>query len=86
MTKRHLEISPKIWSDKHINPEGKKIYSYIYSKGFDRIITDLNVGEIQHLTKISNVGLRKHLGILEQYKYLIYKEYSRGMYIIHLLD
>lgn len=85
MVKRQLEVPPRIWTDKNINPEGKHIYSYIYSKGCDRFITDLNIGEIQRAIKITNVGLKKHLGILEDNKYLLYKEYSKGMYTIRLL-
>ena len=81
---KHLEVSQDIWKDKKIPKETKLIYSYIYSKGFDRIITDINVGEIQRVVNIKNKGLRKSLRILEQLKYLIYKEYSNGMYTIKL--
>ena len=81
---RHLEVADSIWKDKRIPKETKLIYSYIYSKGFERIITDINVGEIQRVVNISNIGLRKSLEILEQLKYLIYKEYSNGMYTITL--
>ncbi len=84
MNKRHLEVPQKIWKDTRIPKETKYIYSYIYTKGFDRIITDINVGEIQRVINITNVGLRKSLKILEQLKYLIYKEYSNGMYTITL--
>ncbi|MBQ9024162.1 MAG: hypothetical protein IJ105_02955 [Bacilli bacterium] len=84
MRLRHLEISQNIWKDKRIPKETKLIYSYIYTKGFDRIITDINVGEIQQVINIKNIGLRKSLDILEKLKYLIYKEYSNGMYTIHL--
>lgn len=84
MKLRHLEISQNIWKDKRIPKETKLIYSYIYTKGFDRIITDINVGEIQQVINIKNIGLRKSLDILEKLKYLIYKEYSNGMYTIHL--
>lgn len=85
MNKRHRGIPTKILKDKRIKPEGKLIYSYIYSKGQDRIITDLNVGELQQVVKINNQGLRKSLERLEQSKYLIYKEYDVGMYTINLL-
>ena len=86
MNKRHQGIPTKILKDKRIKPEGKLIYSYIYSKGQDRIITDLNVGELQQVVKINNQGLRKNLERLEKSKYLIYKEYDVGMYTINLLD
>ena len=85
MNKRHQDFSTKILKDKRIKPEGKLIYSYIYAKGQDRIITDLNVGELQQVVKINNQGLRKNLERLEKSKYLIYKEYDVGMYTINLL-
>lgn len=84
MTFKHLEVSNKIWNDKRVPKETKYIYSYIYTKGFERIITDINVGEIQQVINIKNKGLRKSLEILEKLNYLIYKEYSNGMYIITL--
>jgi hypothetical protein len=81
---RHLEVPETIWKDKRIPKETKLIYSYIYTKGMTRIITDINVGEIQRVVNINNIGLRKSLRILEKLKYLIYKEYSNGMYTITL--
>lgn len=81
---RHLEVADSIWKDKRIPKETKLIYSYIYTKGFERIITDINVREIQRVVNITNIGLRKSLQILEKLKYLIYKEYSNGMYTITL--
>ena len=81
---RHLEIKDDIWKDKRIPKETKLIYAYIYTKGFERIITDINVGEIQRVVNIKNKGLRKSLKLLEELKYLIYKEYSNGMYTITL--
>ena len=84
MRLRHLEVPQEIWKDKRIPKETKLIYSYIYIKGFDKILTDINVGEIQQVINIKNKGLRKSLKILEELKYLIYKEYSNGMYTITL--
>lgn len=81
---RHLEVAESIWKDKRIPKETKLIYSYIYTKGFERIVTDINIGEIQRVVNIKNKGLRKSLQILEELKYLIYKEYSNGMYTITL--
>ena len=81
---RHFEIKDDIWKDKRIPKETKLIYSYIYTKGFDKIITDINVGEIQRVVNIKNKGLRKSLKLLEELRYLIYKEYSNGMYTITL--
>lgn len=84
MKLRHLELPQEIWKDKRIPKETKLIYSYIYSKGFDKFITNINVGEIQQVINIKNDGLRKSLARLEKLKYLIYKEYANGMYIIKL--
>ncbi len=81
---RHLEVAESIWKDKRIPKETKLIYSYIYTKGMMRIITDINIGEIQRVVNITNIGLKKSLQILEELKYLIYKEYSNGMYTITL--
>lgn len=82
---RHLEIPNKILKDKRIKPEGKLIYSYIYTKGFDRILTDINVGELQQVVRITNKGLEKNLEKLQTYNYLLYQEYDKGMYTINLL-
>ena len=81
---RKLKIPENIWKHKRIPKQTKYIYSYIYSKGFDRIITDINIGEIQQTIKIKNKGLKKSLDILEQLKYLVYQEYGAGMYTITL--
>lgn len=81
---RKFQIPSRIWKDKRIPKETKYIYSYIYQKSFDRIITDINIGEIQQTIKIKNKGLKKSLDILEQLKYLVYQEYSTGMYTIIL--
>lgn len=81
---RKFKIPESIWKDKRIPKETKYIYSYIYQKGFDRIITDINIGEIQQTIKIKNKGLKKSLEILEQLKYLVYQEYGAGMYTITL--
>ena len=85
MVRLHQEVPKKIWSDKRIAPEGKLIYTYIYSKGMNRYITDINVGELQQVVKISNKGLRNYLEQLEDCKYLLQNEYSTGMYSIKLL-
>ena len=85
MIKNYHQIPNEVWKDKRIRPEGKIIYAYIYSKGFNRIITDINVGELQQVVKISNQGLKKNLERLELLKYLVYKEYDIGMYTINLL-
>lgn len=83
---KKFEIPEKILKDKRIKPECKIIYEYIYSKGYERIITDLNVGELQQVIKITNQGLKRNLEKLERFKYLIFEEYDIGMYQIHLQD
>ena len=81
---RHLEIPEKLWNDSRIKFEGKVIFGYILAKGFDKVVTDLNIGELQQTIPITNVGLLKNLEKLERYKYLTFKEYSKGMYAITL--
>lgn len=81
---RKFKVSLNIWNDKRVPKETKYVYSYIYSKGYDKIITDINIGELQQTIKIKNKGLRKNLEILESLKYLIYQEYSVGHYTIKL--
>ncbi len=85
MTRLQQEVPKQVWKDKRIKPEGKLIYSYIYSQGFDKTIIHLNVGELQQVVQISNQGLKNNLEKLETSKYLLYKEYDTGMYVIHLL-
>ncbi len=85
MNRRKLNLSNhRIWKDKSIKPETKEIYAYIYSQGFNRLTTHINIGDIQQTISITNIGFRKNLDILEKLKYLIYKEYDTGMYEIHL--
>lgn len=79
-----FQIPTIIWKDKNIPKEAKYIYSYIYAKGNERIITDINIGEIQQTIKIKNEGLRKNLEVLEKLKYLVFQEYDTGMYTITL--
>ena len=78
------EIPEKLWKDSRIKFEGKMIFGYILAKGYDRFVINLNVGEIQQVVPITNVGLLKNLEKLERYKYLSFKEYSKGMYAIIL--
>ena len=79
-----FQIPKTIWKDKSIPKGAKYIYSYIYAKGNERIITDINIGEIQQIIKIKNEGLRKNLELLEKLKYLVFQEYDTGMYTITL--
>ena len=81
-----FQISDDIWKNKNIPIEAKYIYTYIYAKGSEQIITNINIGELQQTIKIKNEGLRNNLQILEKFKYLIFKEYDKGMYTIHLTN
>lgn len=85
MVNNYFKIPLKIWKDKRIKPEMKLVYSYLYSKGFDKYIVDLNIGELQQVVSINNVGLKKALQRLATCKYLLYNEYDKGMYSIKLL-
>lgn len=73
-----------VWKDKRVPKEAKYIYSYIYSKNMNELLMDINVGELQNIIRITNTGLRKNLELLEKLKYLMYNEYSNGMYTITL--
>ena len=84
MIKSQLRVVQVIWKDKSIPKEAKYIYTYIYSKGYNRYFTDINVGEIQQTVRITNKVLRKNLEKLEQGKYLVYQEYDNGMYTVKL--
>lgn len=79
-----LTTSDEIWNNKDIKPECKEIYSYLCCRGFDRTVFHFNIGDIQEHIPITNVGFRNNLKILEKLKLLIYKEYKRGMYEIHI--
>ena len=83
---KHLDISnDRIWRDKNIKPEAKEIYAYLFAEGFERTISHMSIGRIQReLKSITNIGFRNNLKILENLKLLIYKEYKRGMYEIHI--
>lgn len=85
MNKFPYMLKNDIWKDKRIPKEAKYIYGYIYSKGIDKYIVDINVGELQPLIKIKNKGLKNNLNILEKLEYLIYEEYDNGMYTIRLV-
>ncbi len=84
MIKKKLEVPTRVWKDKNIHPDGKTIYAYLYAKGLDKIIIHLNVGELGQCIPITNVGLRKNQNILQKFKYLMFKEYDKGMYEIHM--
>lgn len=84
MTKKQFKSPNSIWDDENVNVECKEIYSYLYSKGFDKTIFHFNIGEIQKYISITNVGFRKNIKLLEKLKYLVFKEYKQGMYEIHI--
>ena len=82
---KHLDLSNhKIWKDKNIKPEGKEIYAYLYSETFDKLVAHINIGDIQNIIHITNVGFKNNLKILEKFKYLVFKEYDNGLYEYHI--
>ena len=74
----------RIWKDKNIKPECKRIYNYLYSVGYDKPDFVVNIGDIQPIVQIKNVGFRNNLKLLENNNYLIFKEYDNGMYDISI--
>ena len=86
MTRRkQLDITNhKIWKDKNINLEAKEIYAQLYAQGFDKIISHINIGDIQQVISISNVGLRNNMKLLEKFNYIVYREYDKGLYEYHI--
>ena len=66
---RKFKVSLNIWNDKRVPKETKYVYSYIYSKGYDKIITDINIGELQQTIKIKNKGLKRNLEKLFLFRY-----------------
>lgn len=86
MTRRkQLDITNhKIWKDKNINLEAKEIYAYLYSQGFVKIVSHINIGDIQQVISISNVGLRNNMKLLEKFNYIVYREYDKGLYEYHI--
>ena len=75
----------KIWKDKNIKPEAKEIYCYLYVKGFDNNIININIGSIQKEFKsIRNLAFRKNLQQLEKYNYIKFIEYANGFYEYHI--
>lgn len=82
LKQRHLDMTNhKIWKDKNIKPEYKRIYAYLYQKGLDKTISfHINVWEVQKTSQISNVGLRKCMKALQNNNYIKYVEYDRNLY------
>lgn len=80
--KQYLDItSHEIWKDKNIKPEAKEIFAYLYSEGFDKIASNINIGRVQKEVKsIKNIAFRKNLQQLEKYNYIKFREYDIGLY------
>ena len=74
----------KIWCDRNIKPECKRIFAYLYSLGFDKAEIYVNIGDIQPFIKIKNNAFKKNLEILNKFRYIKYFEYCNGMYEIHI--
>jgi len=79
---KQLDITDhEIWKDRNIKPEAKEIYAYLYSEGFDKTISNINIGRVQKEVKsIKNIAFRKNLQQLEKYKYIKFREYDNGLY------
>lgn len=74
-------IDPRVWKDKNIKFETKLIYKILCSRKSDRSdFTSISIGSIQKSLSITNVGFKKNLQILEDNKYIIFEEYSNGLY------
>lgn len=82
MRKRQLDLTNhRIWKDRNIKPEAKDVYVYLYSEGFDKVFTNINIGRVQKEFKsIKNVAFRKNLKLLEKNNYIKFKEYDKGLY------
>ena len=80
--KKHLDITDhEIWKDRNIKPEAKEIFAYLYSEGFDKTISNINIGRVQKEVKsIRNIAFRKNLQQLEKYNYIKFREYDKGLY------
>ncbi len=71
----------KIWKDRNIKPEAKEIYAYLYSEGFDKTISNINIGRVQkEVKRIKNIAFRKNMQLLEKYNYIKFREYDIGLY------
>ena len=71
----------KIWKDRNIKPEAKEIYACLYSEGFDKTISNINIGRVQKEVKsIKNIAFRKNMQLLEKYNYIKFREYDIGLY------
>ena len=62
-----------------------EIYAYLFAIGFESITSHISIGQIQNeLKSITNVGFKNNLKILEKYKYLVFREYDKGLYEYHI--
>ena len=58
--RKQLDITDHmIWKDKNIKPETKEIFAYLYSEGFDKTISNINIGRVQKEVKSINDYLIK---------------------------
>lgn len=85
MKRKQLDMTKhKILKDKNIKCEAKEIFAYLYARSFNKIVDHINIGEIQNIIHITNVGFKKNLEILEKNKYLVYKYLTNGLYEYHI--
>lgn len=79
--KQHELHDPRVWNDKSIKFETKLIYDILLSEQSTRCdYTGISIGRVQKKLSITNVGFKKSLQILEDNKYIKFREYSRGLY------
>ena len=68
-----------------VNFENTRSDIPLFIKGFNKTISHISIGRIQHeLKSITNVGFRNNLKILEKFKYLLFNEYDNGLYEYHI--
>ena len=80
--KKQLElIDPRVWEDKNIKFETKLIYKLLCAEQSQKCkFTSISIGKVQKTLSITNVGFKKNLQILEDNKYIKFREYSNGLY------
>lgn len=80
--KKQQEIDKhKVWKDKNIKFETKLIFKLLYVEQSERCdFSHMSIGKVQGTIRISNVGFKNNLKILEDNKYITFNEYDTGLY------
>ena len=75
-----FQIKEQVWKDKRIPKEAKYIYTYIYSKGYERIIThpDRDADREKYL--------QKYLGTFEETPTILYNRIKTISQVIESLE